>query len=147
MTQANVEEYLRASTQINEFALQEEFLRLPADIAYWNTQYAEAHKANLIAKLDREKAWAAAVKAARVVLSPKGPSGGKGPTVADVEAEALEDPNYTQAKLWEIHTEVEKVKLSGTLDSLRAKQSMLITIGANQRAELQQGLHINERSF
>lgn len=137
----DAEAYLRASTQIDELIISEEFIRLPADVSYWNSMYAEAYRQFLIAEFDRKQSWANALSAARVVLADKGLGGARGPTVDAVEAEAMRDPNFVKAKRWEIQCESDKVRLAGVLEALRTKKDMLISYGANQRAEMQQELY------
>ena len=49
------DEYLAECVVINDFALDEEFIRMPADMAYWNARYADALRNYLLAKLDHER--------------------------------------------------------------------------------------------
>ena len=55
-----VDAYLYDCVNVEPEALQEEFVRIPADLAYWNERYAQAHREHLLAKLDAERAEALA---------------------------------------------------------------------------------------
>lgn len=141
MTPQDLEAYRQACVKIDELCLNEEFIRTPADVAYWSDQYSIIYREWQLAKCDREQAWGAAIKRAKNELYTLGE---KRPTVADCESGALNDDLYAQAKRREINFEAEKIRLSGMLEALRTKRDMLVSLGANHRAELQQGLCIKE---
>jgi hypothetical protein len=128
------DQYLDDCTQIEPMALQEEFVRLPGDMAYWASRYATVYKLYLDAKLVRERVTAELKEQHRnrLTLNSKGRV-----TVDEVESAVLMDANYLEAKSSENALESEKVRLNLIVDALRAKRDMLISIGAHQRAEMQ----------
>lgn len=115
-------------------ALEEEFVRVPGDMAYWNNLYANAYQLWLEAKLARELLYAQIYKSekSRLLASSKGRV-----TEGEVESEVLADHAYQNARVREIQTESDKLRLHGIMEAIRSKRDMLISIGAHQRAEMQ----------
>lgn len=141
MSPQDLEEYRRACVRIDEDLLNQEFIRTPADVAYWSEQYSIIYREWQLAKLAREQVWGASLRAAKNELHSLGATR---PTVADIEGEAINAVDYVQAKRQEIELEAEKVRLSGMLEALRTKRDMLVSLGANHRSEMQHGLFIKE---
>lgn len=135
--------YLTQCTAIDPADLTKEFVRVPSDLAYWNEQYSQAYKIWLEAKAARELIYAQAYEARLADMSHLG----KRPTVSEIESSVIQDANYTQAKMEEIATETEKVRLYGVLDSLRSKRDMLISLGAQLRAEMQHDPMIRQQAW
>lgn len=127
--------YLRECVRIEPMALEEEFVRVPSDLAYWNEEYSKIYQFWLERKMIREQVQAMVQTECRERLEAT-KKGGK-PTVGEVENEMLLDTRYQQAKSKEIQAESEKVRLAGVLDALRSKRDMLISLGAHMRAEMQ----------
>lgn len=127
--------YLRECVRIEPMALEEEFVRVPADLAYWNEEYSKIYQFWLERKMIREQVQAMVQTECREHLEIT-KKGGK-PTVGEVENEMILDTRYQQAKSKEIQAESEKVRLAGVLDALRSKRDMLISLGAHMRAEMQ----------
>lgn len=131
-------------TDIDPLALDEEFQRAPADFAYWSNQLAQATKASMRAKFDRERTYAKLLIETRETLGKK--------TVDEVEARVVCHPEYEIAKLNEIDSDAERARLYGIVESLRVKRDMLIQIGAHVRAEMERDpqtreLHRGRRSM
>jgi hypothetical protein len=128
------EEYLRECLALDDFALDEEFIRMPADMAYWTALYAEAMRAWMLAKFEHER------NAARLHHRTKAANdlGGqaKKATVGDLEALVLMDPDYEVTYLALVDAEVEKVRLRGVVDAIATKKDMLQSLGAKLRAEM-----------
>jgi hypothetical protein len=163
-----IDDYLKDCTRIEPTALEEEFVRLPSDLAYWNERYSRAFKAFLCAKIDFERAEArahiecretlmieAVGKAAEVTVStteePKGKKAPvvkvKAPTVDDINAATMEHPDLVKAREALLNAEVEKVRLFGVLDAVRAKREMIVSLGAHIRAEMQGDPSLREQSL
>lgn len=153
------EEYLVRSVEIEPLALEEEFIRLPSDLARWNHLYSDAVAAYLSAKFAREQVYASlhgemrqqlmdqAVDAATAAdAEGKKKARVKAPTVGDIEAAVLLHPDYKAAKEAEIEAERNKAHLYGVVDSVRTKRDMLIQIGAQRRAEMQMDPMIKEET-
>lgn len=128
-----VEPYLRASLRINPDDIQEEFVRVPGDLAYWNSRYADAQRAQLTAELDEKVLKAELEAPVRLALI----SAGAKVTESMVKAGVESHDDYVQAQRHTIDCEVEKSKCFGYLDAIRSKRDMIISLGAHIRAEMQ----------
>ena len=131
------EEYLDQCTTIESFTIEEEFIRTPRDLAYWNQQYSDAFLDWKKKKLKREQLWHSLYKECGDVL--RGESSGR-VTVAEIEAAATTDDRYLDACTAEIVAESEKVRLGGVMETMRTKRDMLISLGAHMRQEMQQAI-------
>lgn len=130
-------EYARLSVAIEPLALQEEFVRLPADMAHWGARYAQAFRAWKLAALAEERVEAELHVEHRERMAMANPDGKKGPTVDAVNSAVVNDQRYHDAHYRTIEAEVEKLRVQGTLEAVRAKREMLISLGAQLRAEMQ----------
>jgi len=145
-----VVQYLKDCVDIAPEDLEAEFIRLPADLAYWNHLYAEAVKELQRAKFVREQTFArlhtdlrekmmdqarAAVVAATQDDS-KSKLKAKAPTIADIESAVYRHEGFVQAKEREVNAEGEKARLYGVVDAVRTKRDMLIQMGADRRVEM-----------
>lgn len=138
-TEAEVEAYLWECVHVDEFVLQDEFVRVPSDLAYWNERYASAFKRWKQCKAMTEEVHAERSEQLRRELregKQADPAETKHTvTVAEVTAAVTRDKFYRSAQAKEIEAEGEKVRLWGVLDAIRSKREMLISLGAHQRAE------------
>lgn len=123
------------AVKIESFALEEEFVRLPGDLAFWNAKYSAVYHYWLSRKMILAQVTAEVSQAERTQL--EGITGAKRVTISEVEAALVLNPEYQQAKVKEIEAEAEKVRLYGVLDAIRSKRDMLISLGAHMRAEMQ----------
>jgi len=121
--------YAAECVAINPNSLNDEFSRLPADLAYWNSRYAEVYEEYLRAKDISEQT------AANAAVVYRGRSTAK-VTVAEVEAHVILDDDCTASRADEILAEAKKVKYKGIVDAVLAKKEMLISLGAHVRAEM-----------
>lgn len=127
------EEFLESCVQINEADMNAEFVKVPAQLAYWNNRYAIIYRHWLERKAMKEQLYAQLAIDIRTRLS----IGASRVTLTEVESAVLLEPEYQQAKAKEIVAESEKVRLFGILDAIRSKRDMLVSLGANMRAEMQ----------
>jgi hypothetical protein len=137
------DKYLNECVAIDEFALQAEYMRLPADYAYWNARYAEVYRFLLRSKMTRDQLQARLHKEYRARLEAQRSSGRV--TIAEVDAEVEADPEYLEAKVTEIEADAECKKLQGVMEALRTKREMLISLGAHIRAEMQRDPSVHQR--
>lgn len=131
----NREAYLRECVELDELQIDAEYRRMSADIAYWTGQYAEAHRSYLRAKFEHDRVSAKLhleFKAASTLTDK-----GKGKTVADLEAEVTTHPDFCNSAVALIDAEVERQRLHGIVDAVKAKKDMLQSIGAKLRIEMQ----------
>lgn len=130
----DIEKYLSECVRIEPLALEEEFVRLPSDLSFWNQRYSEVYRYWLQCKIEVGE-----VKA-RVQLEERdrleNAAKGKRVTIGEVEDALVLNAEYQKAKMREITVEAEKVRLWGVLDALRSKRDMLISLGAHIRAEM-----------
>ncbi len=125
-------DYLKQSVAITPEALQEEFTRVPSDMAYWGERFAEATGRALKAYHARKMAYAEALLRIKGVAK----LSGNKLTEADAAAQAEVDPAYQLAVLEEAEAEAGKVAAKTRFDSVVAKKDMVVSIGATQRAEM-----------
>jgi hypothetical protein len=130
-----VEKYLRDAVRIEPLALEEEFIRLPADIAYWNERHARALREYLEAKIARERTHG------ELMCDPKFYEHvevelGKKPTVEQMKGATLSDERYIASKVRENIADVERQRLRGCVEALSTKRDMLISLGAHVRLEM-----------
>lgn len=128
-----VDDYLYASVTVTPEAMEEEFVRAPADIAYWNSLSAQAMKAHLLAK------WAAEKTEARLKVEMREQlvAEGKKPTESMVDAAVVLHPDMERDKLAAIEAEVEFVRVRGIAKAVSDKKDVLQSLGATYRAEME----------
>lgn len=147
-----VEDYLADCVVIEPTALEEEFVRLPADLAYWNARLAGAHRRMLETKLGLERISSRLHLECREKLladaaSKSGEAKIKAPTVSDIEAAVSACPEMHAAQDAALTAEAEKVYIAGVVDAVRTKRDMIISLGAHIRAEMQGDPTLREQSL
>jgi hypothetical protein len=128
-----VEKFLKDSVDVEPTLLQEEFIRLPADVAYWNERYAGKLKAHLATKVEVDHLHARLYIEIRETMEAEG----KKATESAVEAKIETSPVYHQMRLTLVGLEAEVAHLKGVLEAVRTKREMVISLGAQLRQELQ----------
>lgn len=131
-----VESYLAESVELEPLALEEEFIRMPADLAYWNERHAAALRRSLIAKMERERVEAVLLCDAQFAEDLASELAKKAASMEQLKAAVKMAPEYLNARKAEIRTEVERVRLRGVVDAIAAKRDMLISLGAHVRLEM-----------
>lgn len=151
-----IDDWLKSCIEIEPAALEEEFVRLPADYAYWNERFACGLRAFNVAKIQldrvearlhiemRETLTAQAADAAiaeAAVAEPgtkaKPKRAVRSPTVDDVNAAVQSCKDYQDARDALLTAEVEKARLYGVLKAIEFKRDALIQLGAKIRVEMQ----------
>lgn len=127
-----VDAYLVECVALDPLALDEEFVRLPADLAYWNERYAGAIRAHLVAKLDAAQVEAAVTLEIREEAAATGAK----LTVADVEKRVELDPRVANAHVRLVETDAARQHARLRCESVAAKRDMLQSLGAKVRAEM-----------
>lgn len=126
-----LEEVLEA-VEVDPLALDEEFKTIASRIATFNERYSRALRRHLLAKIEVDRAYAATY----LTLREEANEAGDKVTEALLKSQVEQDPRYIKARTDGVEAEVEKVRLYGVLESLRAKKDAIISLGANMRAEL-----------
>ena len=126
-------QYLEECVNIEPVAIQEEYVRVPADLAYWNAKFSDALKAFLLAKLALSKVEARLQLETRASME-----GGKTKVTESVITAMIESSDdWAKVKLALVDAECEKVRLWGVCDALRSKKEMLVSLGATLRSEME----------
>lgn len=127
-----VDSYLVECVRLDPIAIDEEFVRLPSDLAYWNECYADATREHLLAKHDAE------VTKARVMLEIRETAQATGAklTVADVEARVLLDARVEASAIRAVEAEAKRQHMRVRCESVMAKRDMLQSLGAKIRMEM-----------
>lgn len=123
--------YLRECTEIDPNDLNDEFVKIPGAIAYWNAQLAEATRLHAIAKLDYEREWARLFCTLR-----DGKGDKKAPAVDAIKAMCDTDDDLYELKLDVIEKDAERMRLRGIVDAVLGKRDMLQSLGAKLREEM-----------
>lgn len=129
----DVDDYLAQAVGIDPLAIQEEYVRVPAELAYWNCKYAEAVNRHLRAKHHLEVTEAQLRFLCRDALE----EAGRKVTESTVDSAMLRHSSYEPARFAAIEAEVEVKRLAGVVDAVRTKRDMLVSLGAHVRAEMQ----------
>ena len=134
----DVDAFLAECVKIEPLAIEEEYVRMPADLAYWNERYALALEDMQRAKLrsDKLEAFLKIEHRERLVQESKSNKDIK-VTESTVEAAVDNDERMAQAREDLLMAEVQKVRIAGTCEAVRTKRDMLISMGAHIRAEMQ----------
>lgn len=127
-----IDKLLLDCVSIDPLALDEEFVRMPADLAYWNEQYAQAIRDHLYAKHEYDKVRAAVM----IELREDAAATGAKLTVADLEARVVLDDRVDAAHIAMIESEAHKAHMRCRADAVMAKRDMLQSLGAKVRAEM-----------
>jgi hypothetical protein len=127
----DMDEYLIGCVTVDVQSVTDEYIRLPADLAYWNTilsrqilQYERA-KANL-----RESEARANLEVRERLIE----SGAK-VTEAVVDARTQLEPALKLARLAYADAVSERKRLEGLVSAINSKREMLISLGATLRKE------------
>lgn len=140
-----VEHYVKDTVTIEPEGIEEEYIRMPADLAYWCERYARALRAHLEAKhqdknlrallaIEHRERLHEALLADQQKEKSKSGSGRVTDSQVNVAVETDERCEDMQARL--VGTEVEMVRVKGILEAVRAKKDMLMSLGAHIRAEM-----------
>jgi hypothetical protein len=128
-------ELLKEALEIDDGQIKAEFIRLPADMAYWNARYSDAILAHLRAKWAAETAEGECYIAQRERLEAEGKV-----TEKKIESAVATDPMYVAARNAEIEAEAERARLRGVVEAIATKRDMLMSLGAYIREEMRDPL-------
>jgi hypothetical protein len=125
------EQTLKEALEIDDMQIKAEFIRLPADLAYYNGLYAEAIRTHLRAKHDLDLAGARLYHEHRDRLEATGK-----PTEKKIDSAVEEDPLYVEARNASDEAEAERLRLRGIVAALVTKCDMLQSLGSYMREEM-----------
>jgi hypothetical protein len=127
-----VDKYLYECVSIEPEALEEEFIRFPSDLAYWNEKYSNATREYLLAKLRADETKAVVMLETRELATNQGLK----MTVGDLEARVTLDDRVQDANLELVEAESKRQALRNRCEALMAKRDMLQSLGAKIRVEM-----------
>lgn len=125
--------YLRECVTIEPMALEEEFVRVPSDLAYWGARWADAQKEASLAKLQRDQVEAAIDAEHRMAAA----SAGEKVTEKVIASRVLTDDRMKAVEIELIEAEARATRARAFCDAVRAKRDMVISLGSQVRAEMQ----------
>lgn len=137
----DVNDYLASCLDIEPTAIQEEYVRAGADIAYWNRKRAEAMKAFRLAELATKRIKARLRMELRETLTA---AHGKA-TESMVDSAVETHDEYLRACEAQIEAECEYEKLRGDLDGVKKTKDMLVSMGADMREEMRGDFILREQ--
>lgn len=127
-----VTKYLKECVTIEPLALEEEFIRVPADLAYWGAAFADAQKQAALAKLNRDQVEAAVDAEIRSEAAALGEKVTEKVVAGRVQA----DSRMQAVELALIDAEANSSRAKAFCDAVRAKRDMVIALGSQVRAEM-----------
>jgi hypothetical protein len=136
-----VDDYLRDCVRIEPLALEQEYVRLPADFAYWGERYSVAMRTYLQLEEDTKRTTARLWMETREKLT----AAGKKPTEAMIDAAMRQEEEHQKAHAALVGAEAEKERLRVVMEAIRTKREMLVSLGATIRQEKEHDPVIRER--
>lgn len=124
----------KALLRINRARLNWEYERFSADLFYWHTRLALADEQEGLAELDKRATEGALYETFRTELEVVH---GKKPSEKMVEHAVRSSDAYGEAYQGLLTARRRKTRLRGLIDAMHAKRDMLISLGAQLRAEMQ----------
>ncbi len=155
---------IRERLRMDPAAVQEEFMRLPGDLAYVAARHARALGEHLRAKARAKRLWGLIRMQAREELESRNADAQVAEdrvaeiarrkpkdvslrvTEAMVEELALQSTLWQEVEQAELAADVAREQARGDLLAMSAKRDMLIQLGSTLRAELQADPVVRERA-
>lgn len=135
------DDFLADCVRIEPLALNEEYIRLPSDYAFWAEKYRVALERHLLAKAERERSWSKFYLHHSATYGPNG----KPATVDYIKASIDTESEYVGAVTEAIYAEGDMTKMRNVLEAIRSKREMLVSLGATIRQEMSQDPVVRER--
>lgn len=145
MATPSPEDVIRSVVKIDQRNIQAEYCALPEAVSLWIFRRVEATKRHRLAELELEvleentkiDTRAANLQAVRASVKDEktGKSMIKAATVDEIDALVASNPMVVQAKRAVIDAAEQKEKCAGMVDALMTKKDMLVSLGADIRAE------------
>jgi hypothetical protein len=128
-----VTQYLKECVTIEPMALEEEFVRVASDLAYWGAKWADAQKAAAMAKLQRNEVEAAIDSEYRQQAA----EAGEKVTEKVIASRVQGDDRMKAVEISLIEAEAQASRARAFADAVRAKKDMVVALGSQVRAEMQ----------
>lgn len=133
MGDVEVTQYLKECVTIEPMALEEEFIRVPADLAYWGARWADAQRDAALAKLRRNEVEAA------IDAEYRAEAAGSGEKVTEkvIASRVAGDDRMRAIEVELIEADARASRARAFADAVRAKKDMVVALGSQVRAEMQ----------
>jgi hypothetical protein len=131
-TEEDRQEFLRACLEINPTDLNQEFIKVPGEIAHWNEQFANATYAHATAKLTYEREYARLFVELRNTLDPNTK---KPPSLELLKAMCDADEDLGELAHDMNLKDADRIHIRGLVDAVVRKADMLQSLGAKIREE------------
>lgn len=128
-----VTQYLKECVTIEPMALEEEFVRVAADLAYWGAKWADAQKAAALVKLSRNEVEAALDAEHRAEAA----QSGEKVTEKVIASRVASDERMKAIEIALIEADAAATRARAFADAVRAKKDMVVSLGSQVRAEMQ----------
>jgi len=130
--------------------VQLEYIQLPSILARWGSERVALAKAQRLAELDLEVVKASAKKTAKEARLAEVEAAGKDSKLKPLSEDAADDAvtlsaEYRQARLRVIDATERKEQAQVMVDAVAAKKDMLVSLGADLRAEKEADPSIRDR--
>lgn len=131
----HVDEYVWESVSIERTNLNEEFIRVSADLYYWGNALAKAEAEEAAAKINLKSIAAAKhVEISRIAKL----------SVRNAEAAVEVSREYQEADNLLLAKSAARGQLRAIVDAVRSKRDMIVSLGAQMRAEMKLEPTINK---
>jgi len=147
-----VEQALVDAVTLNDVALDEELVRIAADVAYWGARYADAMKEHLMVEHEYETLRDRAMIEEREKLRAHAEAKNAGKKTKAKEVTESEVKTYVglredvqELKLHEIEARVDKERMRRYADAVAVKKDALQSLGARQRVEMERDPAVRRR--
>lgn len=124
--------YLKDCVTIEPLAIQEEYVRIPADMAFWGQRFADTQKAFQLAEQEKKRVRAALYILHRERLTNEGKV-----TEGMIDAHVETDEDYQAVVANLITAEWAMAKTKAARDAVGTKKDMLVSLGAHVRQEME----------
>jgi hypothetical protein len=141
MGDVEVTQYLKECVTIEPMALEEEFIRVPADLAYWGARWADAQRDAALAKLRRNEVEAAIDAEYRTEAA----TSGEKVTEKIIASRVASDERMKAVEIELIEAEARASRARAFADAVRAKKDMVVSLGSQVRAEMQANPSIRDQ--
>lgn len=128
-----------ARTDVND--LNGEYARVPADLYYWRGRWVDCLEEESAAEGHRKNTAATVYQRLRAIKD----QGSKAMTEAAIEAAIQTDQDYLNAVERERAAAVAKARIQAVVEAIKAKEQMLVSLGASMRHEVEMGLRERPR--
>lgn len=135
-----IDPLLLESVIFEKGSIDDEFVRVPRDLAYWTEKCCDAKRQELASKQEMERVKAALHIEVRESTKDQGIKA----TIGDIEAKVRLHPDYQMAAHSLVDAESELARAKGRLDVIRAKKDVLSSLSAMSQHYFNRGVEVED---